>query len=476
MIGKEIKSFRTSRPIIVIERIERKGRASFMPAVLLSILLVGASAALTAAMALPMFNARANSAVEIWWPAEGAKVTGTQPFKVLFKDLPVEQYEMFWQVDGGQWNWMDNNYKDHPHKEAAVGLGGWNWKGSGPYTINFIARHNGTVVAQRSVKISIDNGQPQAFAQPVVATSQTTAAPAPVPQIAVSQPVVAISSSNSTLYVNPNAPAVKQVSDWKNSRASDATQMQKIADAPTAKWLGGWSNIDKDVKEFAAAAAAQSKTAVFVLYNIPGRDCGGYSAGGIAAGAYTSWIESIANAVKGKKTIMILEPDALAGIMCLPGQDQQTRLSLLSKSVETLKNAGAAVYLDAGHATWLDVQTAATRLAQANIARADGFALNVSNFHTTDLSVEYGNKISSLTGGKHFVIDTSRNGKGSNGEWCNPSGRGLGTKPTTSTGKNLVDAYLWIKMPGESDGSCNGAPGAGAWWPEYALELAKNAQ
>lgn len=94
------------------------------------------------------------------------------------------------------------------------------------------------------------------------------------------------------------------------------------------------------------------------------------------------------------------------------------------------------------------------------------------------------------------MIDTSRNGQGpwdASGyglsdpqEWCNPLLRGLGRLPTADTGNALIDAYLWIKTPGESDGECNrGAaidpvrgyenPAAGAWFPEMALELVENA-
>ena len=85
-----------------------------------------------------------------------------------------------------------------------------------------------------------------------------------------------------------------------------------------------------------------------------------------------------------------------------------------------------------------------------------------------------GQRISALVGGKHFIIDTSRNGVGGNGEWCTTRGRALGALPTTRTGNVLVDAFLWVKQPGESDGTCNGGPKAGRWWPEYALELARN--
>jgi hypothetical protein len=83
--------------------------------------------------------------------------------------------------------------------------------------------------------------------------------------------------------------------------------------------------------------------------------------------------------------------------------------------------------------------------------------------------------LSQRVGGKHFIIDVSRNGLGatSDGQWCNPPGRALGVNPTTVTDNALVDAYLWVKVPGESDGTCNGGPNAGGWWPEYALGLAQ---
>jgi endoglucanase len=40
-------------------------------------------------------------------------------------------------------------------------------------------------------------------------------------------------------------------------------------------------------------------------------------------------------------------------------------------------------------------------------------------------------------------------------DWCNPPGRGLGLRPTATTGQPLADAYLWIKTPGQSEGQCN---------------------
>ena len=117
-----------------------------------------------------------------------------------------------------------------------------------------------------------------------------------------------------------------------------------------------------------------------------------------------------------------------------------------------------------------------SRLNQVGFEYAVGFALNTSNYQTTSASKSYGQQISQQLGGKKFVIDTSRNGNGSNGEWCNPSGRALGEKPTLVNDGSGLDALLWVKLPGESDGTCNGGPAAGEWFQSIALELARNAK
>ena len=154
--------------------------------------------------------------------------------------------------------------------------------------------------------------------------------------------------------------------------------------------------------------------------------------------------------------------------------------TLISGAVERLKRQpGVKVYLDAGNPAWIeDPEKIAGPLRRAGIAQADGFSLNVSNFQRTKDLIAYGHKVSPTL---HFVIDTSRNGRGPwHGiqEWCNPPKRGLGARPTTNTGDPLVDAFLWVKAPGESDGECADGkdPPAGKWWSQYALGLARRAQ
>ncbi|MGE5131401.1 MAG: glycoside hydrolase family 6 protein [Gemmatimonadota bacterium] len=49
------------------------------------------------------------------------------------------------------------------------------------------------------------------------------------------------------------------------------------------------------------------------------------------------------------------------------------------------------------------------------------------------------------------------------GNWCNSPGAGLGPRPAASPGPPLLDAYLWVKTPGQSDGQCDAAGGVRAW-------------
>ena len=281
-------------------------------------------------------------------------------------------------------------------------------------------------------------------------------------------------------FVDPYSNARKQADAWRLSRPADAAQMDKIAGQAQADWFGDWSGpIQTAVASRVGQIASAGALPLLVAYNIPLRDCGSYSSGGAkSADAYKTWIRAFAAGIGSQRAIVILEPDALAGMGCLSQADQRTRLALLSDAVSVLASHGAvSTYVDAGNSGWQSATTMASRLNAAGAAGARGFSLNVSNFMTTASQLTYGDQLAGLLGGKRFVVDTSRNGLGPtpDGQWCNPSGRALGQRPTSATGDVLADAFLWIKRPGESDGTCNGGPAAGAWWADYALGLAKRA-
>jgi endoglucanase len=306
------------------------------------------------------------------------------------------------------------------------------------------------------------------------------------------QPETANPFAGEKLYVDPNHKAWTTIRNWEaNGRYADAQQLKKIAlsaDSPryfsdsTEKYGGAAVMVDAQMDKVKSTGSLP----VLGTYAIPHRDCGGYSGGGFStATQYRNWIDSFARGIGDRKAIVVLEPDALAGGSCLIDAQRTERYQLLSYAVHRLKaNPKHHVYIDAGQSTWQTADTMISRLTQANIAEADGFTLNNANFNWTSAEIAYGEKISAGVGGKHFIVDTSRNGLGpyTGGshdgdcpEWANPPGRALGARPTTQTGHPLVDAFLWLKSPGESDGNCGGFPSAGTWMPDYALGLARRA-
>jgi endoglucanase len=175
---------------------------------------------------------------------------------------------------------------------------------------------------------------------------------------------------------------------------------------------------------------------------------------------------------------IILEPDALPAMDCLNAGQRRQRTSLMREAVRTFNaRTRAAVYLDGGNPIWKRPAAMAPRLRAAGVRNARGFSVNVSNFVQTDRSIAFARDLAGrIGGGVKAVIDVGRNGNGPGSDPCNPPGRALGQPPTTSTGDPLIDALLWIKPPGQSDGTCNGGPNGGVFWVEYALGLVRRAQ
>ena len=174
-------------------------------------------------------------------------------------------------------------------------------------------------------------------------------------------------------------------------------------------------------------------------------------------------------------------------------------------------------YVDAGHHGWLgwdtnfgpsvDMMATAATASGSVVANVHGFITNTANtsalqepYITVDSTtrpsrwIDWNQFNDELTYAQAFrngrsrqdsrrtigmLIDTSRNGWGgaarptgpttlsgsqhahrriarrpthSKGNWCNPSGAGLGERPRAAPAAG-IDAYVWIKPPGESDGS-----------------------
>ncbi|MFJ8947226.1 glycoside hydrolase family 6 protein [Streptomyces sp. NPDC102395] len=284
------------------------------------------------------------------------------------------------------------------------------------------------------------------------------------------------------LYRHPES----QVADWVRANPGDerrAVIESRIASRPAAVWFADHTpdTITSRVRAVTAGAAAQGRVPVLVPYLIPDRDCGGASGGGAPdLDAYDAWIDRFAAGLGSGEVVVILEPDAIAYADCLPAERRAARFASLARAgrVLTAADPRARVYYDAGHSHWNGPARQADLLRQAGAASASsaGIFSNVSNYQRTADEVAYAREVLAALGGRAglgAVIDTSRNGNGApaGGEWCDPDGRAVGRAPTLDTGEARVDAYLWVKLPGESDG-CKGE--AGSFSPSYAYELARS--
>lgn len=274
------------------------------------------------------------------------------------------------------------------------------------------------------------------------------------------------------------------------SSADDGSPEQAAArylsEQPTAVWLTPESEpadrVGPRIRELADEARAQSARLAVVVYGLPGRDCGGHSSGGLDDVAYREWTAAIGDALRDAadvSPVVILEPDGLA--LAPECGNVAERVEQLSSAADALSAEHTWIYVDGGHSHWLPAAEMAGLIDQVRRAmRAEaggirGFATNVSNYNTTADETAYAHEVAGYLDGLHAIIDTSRNGAGSDGQWCNPPGRLIG-EPGGTIGDDVVDTNLWIKAPGESDGECNGGPAAGAWWPEAAVELTREAR
>ena len=271
-----------------------------------------------------------------------------------------------------------------------------------------------------------------------------------------------------TLAVDPDSEAARY------ERANGAGWLQPIAGQPQARWINSPQDLDT-LPELLQAARAQRAVPVLVAYWIPDRGCSQHKQGAPTPAAYRGWIRSLVARLGSIRAVIILEPDAVPADCFDSG-----RARLMAETVRRLSAAGQSVYLDAGHAAWKSTGDTAERLLAAGIADAEGFAVNVSNRQTTAASAAWGRELSDLVGHRPFVVDVSRNGigpppdqKDRDDEWCNPAHQALGVAPTTRTGMRGVDALLWIKRPGESDGKCGGETSY-FFSPRQARELIEN--
>jgi endoglucanase len=299
-----------------------------------------------------------------------------------------------------------------------------------------------------------------------------------------------------SLYINQiNDPAYDQMKKYERAGANGKAQLiARIANRPRGVWFGRFTrpNFGAKVQNFLNCAQwmQPGSVPVMVVMRHIGQQCNAhYTAGGKAEDRrQMRWYDDFARYVGNARVIIAFEPDSIGTISCLAKSRRAARKRALRYGVDVLsKLPNATIYLEATASDWKSPAWTAKMLRYIGISKVRGFMLNVTHFDWTASNVAYGYKVSRRVGGKPFVVSTSYNGRGpvhyktsKHGRrinvFCNVRYRGLGPVPTTQTGLNKVDAFLWLNRPGISGaGHCNGAPKDGAWWPARGLMFAKYA-
>ncbi len=342
-------------------------------------------------------------------------------------------------------------------------------------------------------------------------------------------------------FINPEY--VANVEATAKKHPDMAAAIREVEKYPTAVWLDSIASVKNlpvwlDEAKKQQDATGKPTLTVVVVYDLPNRDCAAAaSAGELKVSENgeqrykTEFIDPITAQFKAhpdQPIAVVLEPDSLGNMatnMALP-MCQEARAAYKSGIIYGIKSfalANVTVYLDAAHSGWLGWDDNRAKIARifkdvlneaggpdmirgfatntanyTNLSNRDGAVLEPTNPCPNELTyVKVLGKTLEMYGFKHhtFIIDTSRNGKGNIrakwGSWCNVHGAGIGERPRAEPLPG-IDAYFWIKPPGESDGvsdptqprydemcggpdAAKGAPQAGQWFESYFLDLVKNA-
>lgn len=384
--------------------------------------------------------------------------------------------------------------------------------------------------------------------KPPTPAPSTDSAPSPAP---VGNPF-----AGATFYVNPT-----YTSSLTTSIASAGREVKKVLEkmktAPSAYWLDKKSKIKgQDTKTMEgilsdAVATSPSKLVVFIVYDLPNRDCHAkasngeiccaylpdgkcdyLAAGDCAAGLaeyeqeYIDPIAAVLSKYDGRVPIvLVIEPDSLPNLSTNKADPRCGNTATVAAYTRGIGYAvqqigkrapGVTMYLDAGHGGWLGWKNNMQDFVQIVAALGvspylRGFSSNVAGYQglgemcpTFDyclndahpeadccrdpcgLTKEWNPSHSELMYAlhlrkamsegipgfePHMLIDTGRNGvpgaRSKCANWCNIRGAGAGLLPTAATADpSVVDAYFWLKTPGESDG-CSSTLPDGSACPRY---------
>lgn len=140
---------------------------------------------------------------------------------------------------------------------------------------------------------------------------ETTSAPE-----AVGTSESAITAAASRFFVPPPPDAaLKQVVQLvEKGQLKNALLLSDLLAHPSATWFTGGTpaQVQSGVQKTVKLAALVRSVPVLVAYDLPFRDCGGYSAGGaLDTPSYEAWIDAFAAGIGSGAATVVLEPDGL---------------------------------------------------------------------------------------------------------------------------------------------------------------------
>jgi endoglucanase len=323
-------------------------------------------------------------------------------------------------------------------------------------------------------------------------------------RLGLADPVPGNPLAGAQLYVNPDSPAAQAEQPLLQIDPTDAALLAKIALEPGANRFYMW-NMMPDAEQRVASYMQQSQseepgsTVMVSTYSLAHSPCGS-TANATVEGEYENFINQVAEGIGNTRVIFFLEIDSLIGTSCLTASELAIREAELSYAVQRLEaDPHVLVYLDAGAGDAQPITLEAQLLRASDVADAQGFFVNATHYDWTNDELAYGEDLSELLGGAHFIINTSDNGQGplkpphpvteGTEVLCNPINAGLGPLSVspggfaTQTGYQNLDGLLWFDNPGGSGGNGPGcdtsqslpdAPGNAVFWPAYAEMLARN--
>jgi endoglucanase len=296
-------------------------------------------------------------------------------------------------------------------------------------------------------------------------------------------------------YVDPTSGAARAQAQYRHSNPAMSALLGDIASEPGAHRFYMWNmgaNVSGQVSHYLEGTQVQQPgtTVMLSTYTLVHEHCG-YTATPAIAARYEDFMHQVAEGIGNYHVVFFLELDSLITAPCLTHPQLAIREAELKYAVSALEaDPHVLVYLDAGAADAVKYRQMATWLRASGVAQAQGFFLDSTHFDWTSSEIHYGQQISRLTGGAHFIVNTGENGKGplaparrvghGNEVLCNPPGRGLGPLSVAGdvaqqTDYAQTDGLLWFSNPGGSGGQCvPGAPPTGVYWPQYAAMLARN--